>query len=74
MKVYIDREKVESLMKEHNIRFLTQLAEEAGTGTPQYLVNVLNGKISSLTTAYLLCDYFECGIDDVCSVDWGSDK
>ena len=71
MKVYIDREKVESLMKEHNIRFLTQLAEEAGTGRVMYLSRVLNNRVESLKIAYLLCDYFECRLDDVCSVDWG---
>ena len=74
MKVYIDRVKVEDMMCKHKIRTFTRLANEAGVDDIHYLRVVLAKKISSLSLAYLLCDYFECGIDDVCSVDWGSDK
>ena len=74
MKVYIDRNKVKDMMCKHKIRTFTRLARDAGIDDIHYLRVVLARRISSLSLAYLLCDYFECRLDDVCSVDWGSDK
>ena len=69
MKVYIDKDKVIDKMFENNVKTFAQLCKNSGVDDST-LSKLLNSKQSSLNVAWLLADYFECDINDICSVDW----
>jgi lambda repressor-like predicted transcriptional regulator len=71
MKVYIDKEKVLSIMRGKGIKTIKQLC--VGAGIEQDAMNqTFWRKGSSPRLSWLIADFLECDVMDFWSVDWNA--
>lgn len=70
MRVYIDREKLFSLMERKGVKKLSELCRNAGVDYKGFRSNVFQRGRMSAENYWLIADYLGCHVEEIQKVDW----